>query len=175
MNEMEIKGKIYIKQDHFNSIVLLNVWPDQLVEMGRILTHLDKDITVPAVGKFYSNGDLYCACISPGQYVIFRNTNDVFSELSSLISINIATLTDLTHARCAFYLKGPQSVPVLNKGLAIDLSEDSFPVGSSTQGVVHSISVLLSKIQKNEYLIMVPSSLAISFSDWILDAAIEYS
>lgn len=174
MSEIEIQENISIKETRFKSLVLLKVWPDHIAELQGILSHFDEEIIVPLMGKFFSNADLYCVCISPGQYMFFSNNLDLFEQLSPLFTVNIATLTDLSHSRCAFQLKGNKSTSLLNKGLAIDLDGDFFPIGSATQSTIHSMAVLLLNIQKDEYLLLTFSSLAGSFSEWLLDASKEY-
>lgn len=169
-----IKSSIVINKISFKSSVMIKTWPDQLSLCDDIISKFIGLEKMPVTGKFLQISDGYITCIAPGQYIVFSNNDKYYTEISALINSDIASLTDISHSRSGLTINGDQASDLLNKGLAIDLSNDNFPVGSATISTIHSIGVLFFKVENNNYMIFSYSSFSNSFFEWVIDCAKEY-
>ncbi len=85
-----------------------------------------------------------------------------------------AAIVDLNEARHGFRIEGARAANVLNKAVAIDFATDVFPPGSLAQTTVHHIPLLILRRSRGVFDLLVPSSLAEAFVDWLKDASVEY-
>ena len=161
---------VSINEVRFNHMILIKAWPDTL---GDVKKNLEKfmGVLAPDVGQLVRAEGLICACLSPGHYTVISNEHN-FEEMKNNFQTDLAAVTDISHARCGVHLSGENINPLLNKGLAIDL--ESLPVSSVLQSSIHSISVILLKLDDDEYLTLTYTSFSKSFNDWVIDSAKEY-
>lgn len=165
---------ISISEARFKSAIIIKAWPDSMVKAAEILcSYLGYD-NPPKIGSFSQIEDGYCVCLTAGHYIIFSNNEELYKETSALYDINIAAVTDVSHSRDGLRLEGRYSTALLNKGLAICLDDNGFPIGSAAMGTIHSIGVLLLKLDNDHYLTFTYTSFCHSFFEWLIDCAKEY-
>lgn len=169
-----MSDKLSINEVRYQSMILIKSWPGSAKDVDAIVaTYLGVD-ALPAVGKFISQEDTYCATLSPGHFMIFSSNGLLCSDVSKLFSSDIASVVDISHSRCGIRLSGKNSTTLLNKGVAINLNDDALPKMSVLQSSVHSIGIILFKMQHDDYLIFSYSSFYDSFYAWVIDSAEEY-
>lgn len=140
---------------------------------SKLASFLDVAV-LPNGNAFISNEDINCAVLSPGHYMIFSNELSLSDEALGIFNANEASVVDISHSRCGTGLSGKNSTAILNKGVAINLSDEAIPNMSVIQTSVHSIGIIIFKIQYDDYIIFSYSSLFESLYEWLIDSAIEY-
>lgn len=94
----------------------------------------------------------------------------LFASLSALCSTVV-----LDDSRTVLSVGGPRARDTLAKMLTIDLHPRAFRPGDAAVTVAGGISVLVSRQEDEDVFdCAIPRSVALSFWDWLLDAAAEY-
>ena len=106
--------------------------------------------------------------------MIFSDHQNLHSELSKIIVPENAAITDVSQSRRGIRLKGKNAPIVLNKEIAIDLSNEATPESTVIQTSIHSIGVILIKLSLEDFLILSYSSFFESLSSWLIDSTKEY-
>ena len=169
-----MSDKILISEPHFNSMVLIKSWPDSSEIMNKILEEYLSLSQLPKVGEFIFQDNIYCAMLSPGHIMLFSFRENLCPEITKIILPEIAAIIDVSHSRRGLRIQGKSSTNLLNKGIAINLSEDNFPELGVLQSSIHSIGIILLKLEPNNYLIFSYRSFFDSFYAWVIDSAKEY-
>ncbi|WP_052730468.1 hypothetical protein [Sphingomonas sp. SRS2] len=81
---------------------------------------------------------------------------------------DIAVL-DLSHARRRLIVEGPGAGDLLSRVMALDFSEQAFPVGSFAQGSLHHVGVLVDRHAADRFDLLVPTTWAKSLIDLMAD------
>ncbi|MDG1437628.1 MAG: hypothetical protein P8P98_01530, partial [Emcibacteraceae bacterium] len=116
-----------ISEFKFGSMILIKSWPDSVEVTSAVLAKYLNEKSLPNVGEFIFQNDVYCAVLSPGHIMLFSNLENKFSDVSEILSPEIAAIIDISHSRRGLHLQGECSSNLLNKDIAIDLSDDAFP------------------------------------------------
>lgn len=169
-----MSDQILINEFRFKSIVLLKSWPDSAENTITIIAEYLNVKAMPKMGKFIIEDDVYCAMLSPGHYMLCSFNEGLCSKVSALISPEIAAIVDVSHSRRAIRLNGENSTRLLNKGIAINLTDDLLSGSTVLQSSIHSIGIILFKFKTDDYLIFSYSSFFESFNEWVIDSALEY-
>ena len=130
--------------------------------------------SLPNVGAVLVHNDIYIASLLPGHYMIISDRQNLQSELSKIITAENAAVIDISHSRRGVHLKGVNASLVLNKEIAIDLSNKAMPANTVVQTDIHSIGVILIKLSSEDFLIFSYSSFFESLSRWLIDSMKEY-
>lgn len=168
------KNKILITKFSFKSTVLIKTWFDSLDQVESLLSEYLNVNELPNVGRLTQSGELYCAALAPGQFMVFSNIEDLHSELSTLFVADVAAVIDISHSRTGLELTGKNVAKLLNKGLAINLNDDHLPPGSILQSSIHSIGIFLIKSSSERYSLFSYTSFSESLLEWIIDSSLEY-
>ena len=163
-----------ISEARFKSMVLIKSWPDTSKNIESIIISYLKLSSLPDMGAIHFQKDTYIATLSPGHYMIFSDHQNLLSELSKIIVPENAAITDVSQSRRGIRLKGKNAPIVLNKEIAIDLSNKAMPANTVVQTDIHSIGVILFKFTAEDFLIFSYSSFFKSFYAWLIDATKEY-
>jgi len=169
-----MSDKLSIGEFRFKSMVLIKSWPDSAEAADTLLVKYLGVASLPKVGGFISKEDIFCAVLSPGHIMLFSIQESRFSDLSKIFSPQIAAIVDISNSRRGIRLQGGNSTLLLNKDIAIDLSDDAFPKFSVLQSSIHSIGIILFKFNPDDYLIFSYSSFFESFYAWVIGSAEEY-
>ena len=163
-----------ISEVRFKSMVLIKSWPDTSKNIESIIISYLKLSSLPEMGAIHFQKDTYIATLSPGHYMIFSDHQNLLSELSKIIVPENAAITDVSQSRRGIRLKGKNAPIVLNKEIAIDLSNEATPESTVIQTSIHSIGVILFKLSLEDFLILSYSSFFESLSSWLIDSTKEY-
>lgn len=110
--------------------------------------------------------------LAPAEWLVVTGTPSRWSEA---ITIEGATLTDISHARAVILARGDRVRDVLSKGCLIDLHPRQFPPGMCVQTSIARIGVILHRVQNgSEFALYVPRSYIGSFWHWLTGSAAEY-
>ena len=74
-------------------------------------------------------------------------------------TLDLAAL-DLSQARVRLQFEGPGTAGLLARLAALDFSETSFPVGSFAQTGIHHVGVLIDRLGRDEFEILIPTTWA---------------
>jgi len=86
-------------------------------------------------------------------------------------------VVDLTSVRAMFRLSGEQSADLLNKICALNLSDTTFPDGSSARTLVAGVATELVRYDQNDilsYLILPSRSFSRYMEETLRDAGLEF-
>lgn len=169
-----MSDQLSINEFYFKSMILLKSWPDSAENAAAILKAFLNVKALPKMGYFIIENDVYCAMLSPGHYMLYSVDEGLCSKISALVSSEIAAIVDASHSRRAIRLSGKNSTRLLNKGIAINLTDDSLSGSTVLQSSIHSIGIILFKFKGDDYLIFSYSSFFESFNEWVIDSALEY-
>ena len=163
-----------INEVRFKSMVLIKCWSDTSDNIEPIITSYLELSSLTKVGEVHIQKNTYIATLSPGHYMIFSDRQNLFSELSKIIVPENAVITDVSHSRRGIRLIGKNAPIILNKEIAIDLSNETTPESTVLQTSIHSIGVILVKHTSEDFLILSYSSFFKSLSSWLIDSTKEY-
>ncbi len=163
-----------INKIRFKSTVLIKSWPDTSENTTSIISSHFKLQSLPKVGAFLIQKNMYIATLSPGHYMIISDHQDLYLKLSKIITSENAAVIDTSHSRRGLRLKGADAPLILNKEIAIDLSNKTTSELAVIQTEIHSIGVIVFKLSVEDFLIFSYSSLFESFYEWIIDTKKEY-
>ena len=169
-----MSDQLLIGEFNFQSMILIKSWPNSVEVTTALLAKYLNVKLLPKVGEFTFKNDIYCAVLSPGHIMLFSTLEIKFSDVSEILSPEMAAIIDISHSRRGIRLQGENSSNLLNKDIAIDLSDDAFPELRVLQSSIHSIGIILFKLQSDDYLIFSYSSFFESFYEWVIDSAQEF-
>ena len=163
-----------INKISFKSTILIKSWPDTSENTTSIICSHFKLQSLPKVGTFLIQKNIHIATLSPGHYMIISDHQDLYLKLSKIITSENAAVIDTSHSRRGLRLKGADAPLILNKEIAIDLSNKTTSELAVIQTEIHSIGVIVFKLSAEDFLIFSYSSFFESFYEWIIDAKKEY-
>lgn len=133
-------------------------------------------IVLPATPRRVAGRDHVALWTGPGQWQIHAADDaaprlmELFASLPTLCSTVV-----LDDSRVVLAVSGPRARDALSKMLTIDLHPRAFRPGDAAVTVAGGTSVLVSRRDEEDVFdCAVPRSVAISFWDWLVDAAAEY-
>lgn len=80
---------------------------------------------------------------------------------------DIVTL-DLSDARIGLTIAGDGAEGLLSRMIALDFSEHAFPVGSFVQTSLHHVGVLIERQDRDQFMVMLPTTWARSLTDLLV-------
>jgi sarcosine oxidase subunit gamma len=101
--------------------------------------------------------------IAPGRFLLVDQAGGLAKKLHEAVSVEIGTVTDLSHGRTAIRIAGPRAEWVLSKFFAIDFALPAFPVGSGVATVHHDIFAQIQRTAEDAFDLYVFRSFARSF------------
>lgn len=117
-------------------------------------------------------GDGEILRLAPNEWLLVAGAESRWPEP---ISIESATVTDVSHARVIVVASGHKVLDMLGKGCSVDLHPSQFPPGMCVQTGIAKISVILHRVESGEeYALYVPRSYAGSFWHWLTESAREF-
>jgi sarcosine oxidase subunit gamma len=121
------------------------------------------------------SGDSTLLWTGPGRWLAVEpESRDLASLLSHHCPGDVAAITDLSHARTALRVDGPQTRVLLAKLCTLDVDPAAFPPGTCAQSQFGQIGVLLYCRTENGFDIFVLRGFAVSAWETIIDAALEF-
>jgi len=122
-------------------------------------------------------GEVAAVGIGPGRWLLLQETADPAGLTAKLATelAALASVVDLSDARCVLRLRGPKLRAVLAKGLPIDIHPERFGPNDAASSMIALIDVQLWQLDDRPcFELAVPRSYAGSFADWLVASAGEY-
>jgi methylglutamate dehydrogenase subunit D len=160
------------------SLVQVAAWPDSTEQVEGIVASLTG--CAPPQGPSGSSGTAEGAIlrIAPGRLLVESRDARLAAQLAGQIGADLGAVADLSHARIAIRVAGPEAAWVLNKGLALDLHPGVFPPMKVAQTAIHEVGVVVRRLTADNlgadtFDLYVYRGFALSFWDWLTEAAAE--
>lgn len=164
---------VTLTERKLTSLVQVAAWPDTAEQVEGILASLLG--CAPPQERDGSSGGAEGAILvlAPGRWLLESRDPRLADRLAEQIGTNLGAVTDLSHARIAIRVSGPEAAWVLAKGLALDFHPDAFPPMKVAQSAVHEVGVILRRMSGESFDLYVYRGFALSFWDWLTEAAAE--
>ena len=122
-------------------------------------------------------GEISVVGFAPGRWLFLQETADPAGLAASLAAelAGLASVVDLSDARCVLRLWGPKLRAVLAKGLPIDVHPERFGPNDAAASMIALIDVQLWQLDDRPcFELAVPRSYAGSLAGWLIASAGEY-
>jgi len=103
----------------------------------------------------------------------YIESDDNYSAIATKLE-SIASVTNQSDAFSVLRISGVSTAPILLKGCGIDFDISEFPIGKSAVSQVAHTRVHISRLDENDFQLLVPASYASSFWEWLELSAEEY-
>lgn len=110
---------------------------------------------------------------APGRFLVVADAEDLAPRLAAAISVEVGSVTDLSHGRTAIRIAGPRSEWVLAKLFAIDFALAAFPLGAGRSTNHHDVFAQIQRTGTEAFDLFVFRSFARSFWRELCHAAEE--
>jgi len=122
-----------------------------------------------------SAGETHVLWTGPARWLVLEpERRDLAGLLAQQCPIEVAAVTDLSHARTSLRLEGPAVRPVLAKLCTLDVEAGAFPPGTCAQTIFGQIGVLLHCRTPDCFDILMYRGFAVSAWETVTDAALEF-
>jgi sarcosine oxidase subunit gamma len=130
---------------------------------------------VPAAGHTALHDGHWLARVGPEELLLLCAPDSaLLQQLQAAMSSEIGHSLDLSHARCRLRLRGPGTVPTLQKLFALDYREPAFGVGEVRQSGSHHLPALLHRVDADVFDLYLHTTYARDQVDSVFDAALEW-
>jgi len=155
------------------ALVQISLFPGQ---EKKALTALKKAgiKALPETGHSELSATLSIYALGSGRYQVESSSMDLQDKLSKAISSEIGSVTDLSSARTVLTVSGPDVETVLAKGIAIDLHQHSFSIGTVAQTSVHHMPVMIVRLADEQFRLFAFSTYAESTLHWLETACHDH-
>ncbi|MGX1306519.1 heterotetrameric sarcosine oxidase gamma subunit [Amorphus suaedae] len=148
----------------------VQAWPGRRAELATALAPVG--IHLPEGQSFTESGGRLCGRIAPGRYLVL--SDDTVADVAAAVPGAVGAVADLSHARAGVRITGPAVEALMAKAAAIDFSVAAFPPGRLAQTSIHHMGCLVLRRADDVFDLYVLTSFAVSFADWLTDAAREF-
>ena len=134
------------------------------------------ELALPAIGKSVEKDGVVVAwaaldawivtAAAPGRGVLYQTLDEQCRGL--------AAVTDQSHGLTGFAISGSRCRDVLAKGCAVDLDPAQFPMTACAATQMEHISVHLRRSGEDAFELLVPTSYALSFWEFLTEMALEF-
>ena len=122
-----------------------------------------------------SVGETRILWTGPARWLVLEpESRDLRRLLAAQCPVEIAAITDLSHARTAIGIEGPAVRILLSKLCTLDFDARAFPPGACAQTQLGQIGALLHCRAENAFDVLVFRGFAVSCWEMIADAALEF-
>ncbi len=122
-----------------------------------------------------TGGDSIVLWTGPGRWLVVEpESRDLAALLAQHCPGDVAAITDLSHARAALRVEGPQARTLLAKLCTLDVDPAAFPPGTCAQSQFGQVGVLLYCRARDGFDIYMFRGFAVSAWETIIDAALEF-
>ena len=164
-----IKDNLGVNVFEVRDLILYQVaaWPDTLNVVGKKIAKFLNLEEYPDTNKALSASEVSMLRIEPLKWWVIGKA--ILEELT----VEEGSILDISHSRTHVRVSGKNAVTLLNRHLAIDLREESFPVNSVASTAFHHCSVTLWR-SKNGYDLFLPRAFALSLWEILLESASQF-
>ncbi|SDU00908.1 sarcosine oxidase subunit gamma [Stappia sp. ES.058] len=156
------------------AVLEIGAWPNRLEAVTDALSTLSRADPPGRPGRFSQGDDALLGWLAFGRFLWLSDADEDATRLGEALDTNDAAVVDLGSARRGVRLSGEAAIATLNKEVAIDFDLKAFPPGSLAQAVIHQVPVIILRRSEDSFDLLVSSSLADAFLDWLRDAAAEF-
>lgn len=157
------------------SMVQVAAWEDQLkntLENIEKITGLKPDSTACRAVR---SDDVSALWLGPDRWLIVENEKrDLEAELASVVTGEMAAITDQSHSRCVLRISGSQVRNLLRKGTTLDLDENHFSLDDVRTTSLFHMNAIIHCLNDDYFDLYVARSFGQSFFEVITHAALEY-
>ncbi|MFM7799657.1 MAG: sarcosine oxidase subunit gamma [Planctomycetota bacterium] len=126
---------------------------------------------LPAFGKLWSAPGRLACSVRPGRWLLAADPTVAapVGTLAARCETAIAesgAVTDLSAARSAWRISGPQARARLSAGCRLDLDPAAFPPGRATVTLITQVPVFIASLDDG-WLLMVPTSMTEHLEGWL--------
>lgn len=168
-------AEIVIEPIRFESTFMASLWRESAADAKSQLAGALGCTLSDRPNRFAEQDGRIAACLSPGRHLVLSETGQLFASVAERCDASLVSLVQLDHSREAYRVSGTHAARLLMKGVAIDLDEQAFPVGSLFQSSIHDIGVTALRRERSSFDLLVYKSFSSSFHNWLADAAMEFS
>ncbi len=120
-------------------------------------------------------GDTAAVWVGPDRWLIIEKEHrDLEQLIQSMVTAEMAAITDQSHGRCVLRLSGSEARNVLRKGTTLDLDPAHFKTSEARTTSLFHMNGLIHCLAENTFDIYVARSFGQSFYEVITHAAAEY-
>lgn len=134
-------------------------------------------LSLPGPGEMRSARELSAVWVQPGSWLLVQpwRAEPSLARVVEAACGRTASIVDLTGGKAVLRLTGPKARDVLAKGCRIDLHPRAFGPGCAAATVIGHVDTLLLQVDEAPtFDLVVGSTYAASFLDWLEHAAEEY-
>ncbi len=130
--------------------------------------------SLPSPGQSVDSSDYRLICSGPGRWLLVSPGN-THGETENRLGVAIGVaVNNVSSSRCVVRLSGAHVRDVLAADCKIDLHPSVFSPGSSATTDIDHVVVILDCIDEDTFDVYVPRGFAVSFWEWLMEAAAEY-
>lgn len=148
----------------------IQAWPGKRSELTTALAPLG--ILLPDGQTFDERDGRLSGRIAPGRYLVL--SEGTIADVQAAVTGAMGAVADLSHARAGVRIAGASVEALMAKAAAIDFSAAAFPPGRLALTSIHHMGCLVLRRADDAFDLHVPTSFAVSFADWLTDAAREF-
>jgi len=115
----------------------------------------DSGLTLPAkVGGASDKGDILSICLGPDEWFVsapLSKAKALSKTMDKVSKTHMMSAVDISHRNVALHLSGPGALAALRAGIATDLDESAFPVGSAMRTAFEAAPVLVYRLGPSEF------------------------
>ena len=167
------RAGVSVAERRLETIAQIAAWPETLAAVRGALQGVI-GAEPPAIGRIARSGGALIAALAPGRFLVLHEEADLVSDLEAAVPASSGAVTDLGHARTILRLSGDAVVPLLSKGVLLDLDPRAFPPGALAQTSLHHMDVLLLRYDERTFDLAVFRGFAVSLAEWLADAGLEF-
>ncbi len=116
-------------------------------------------------------GDISCYRIAPDRLLLRGIGLTAVMQASEEAGI---MALDLGHARTVVRLDGEATADLLARLTSVDVRDVSFPVGAFAQCGIHHVGVLLERLDRQSFRLMIPYTWSASLVSYLMDTALPF-
>lgn len=145
------------------SIVQLAAWRGQEHAVMAAIRDIDGLALPDGAGAGITTETKAAFGFAPGKFLVVDQEEGLAARLSGAITMDVGTVTDLSHGRTAIRIAGPKAEWVLAKFFAVDFSLAALPLGSGISTVHHDIFAQIQRTGPEQFDLYVFRSFARAF------------
>ncbi|MGP4806362.1 sarcosine oxidase subunit gamma [Agrobacterium cavarae] len=100
--------------------------------------------------------------VAPDRVLVRSDAKLEFPSNDEIVSL------DLSDARVMLSVEGPGAAGLLSRVVALDFSEQGFPIGRFAQSSLHHVGVLIDRTGRDAFTVLIPTTWARSLTDLLL-------
>ncbi|MDQ0317684.1 sarcosine oxidase subunit gamma [Amorphus orientalis] len=152
------------------SAAQIQAWPGKREGVAAALSGCG--IALPTERDLTCDGGRICGRIAPGRFLVLSDRP--VADVTEAVASDIGAVADLSHARAGVRIAGDRVEDLLAKAAAIPFDATGFPPGTLAQTSIHHMGCLIVRRTEDTFDLYVLTSFAVSFADWLTDAAREF-